>query len=44
MLRRSRLVLLFAPLLGLLLVPALLAPAQASAAGLEGVPTFSNGS
>ena len=42
MLRRSRLVLLFAPLLGLLLVPALLAPAQASGTGLEGVPTFSN--
>src|SRR6476661_7210984 len=39
--RRSRLV-LFAPLLGLLLVPALLAPAQASGIGLEGVPSFSN--
>jgi hypothetical protein len=41
MLHRSGLALLFA-LLGLLLVPALLAPAHASAAGLEGVPTFSN--
>ena len=37
MLRRSRLVLLFAPLLGLLLVPALLAPAHATG-GAEGVP------
>jgi phosphatidylinositol-3-phosphatase len=42
MLRRSRLVVLFAPLLGLLLVPALLAPAQASGTALEGVPAFSN--
>lgn len=42
MLRRSRLVVLFAPVLGLLFVPALLAPAQASGTALEGVPAFSN--